>query len=144
MSARRRGGARYWDTSAILSLFVADAHSGRARAYAAERGPHLCSSLAHAEACSVLWRLARSGALRPAAAERALAALAGRVLTPCEGAPSRGSVELLARRHDIRGADLWHLAFALEALADEHSLRLVTFDERLARAATAEDLPLAP
>lgn len=143
MSVGRRGGARYWDTSAILSLFLADAHSRRARACATERGPHLCSSLAHAETCSVLWRLVRSGTLRPAAVERTLAALGGRVLTPCEGAPSRGSVERLARDHDIRGADLWHLAFALEVLADERSLRLVTFDERLATAARAEGLPLA-
>jgi predicted nucleic acid-binding protein len=51
----------YWDTSAILSALFIDNHSETARRWAANAAVHLVSSLAHAEACAVTWRMARDG-----------------------------------------------------------------------------------
>lgn len=91
----------------------------------------------------MLFRRVRSGALPERKVERALAELGGRVFAPEERLPARDRVERLARRHALRGADLWHLALALDVSSREPSLALVTFDAAIAAAARAEGLPLA-
>lgn len=143
MSKKRAGGPRYWDTSAIIALSTVHPQTVVAKLRAAESGPHLCSSLAHAESCAVLARAVREGTLTERAAGRARAQLAGPGFAMSETLPSRPRVEALAERHSLRGADLWHLACALEIRADEPRLALVSFDAELLAAARAEGLPIA-
>lgn len=139
MARRVSAGPIYWDASALVSLFVADSNAAAARRLAAERGPHLVTTLAFAETCSVLRRIARLGALEDGAADRAAGALE-RAFTPTESAPRRDRIDRLARRYPLRGADLWHLAAALDLGVVLPRLRFLAFDSALSAAAAAEGL----
>lgn len=140
MARGRPKAPLYWDASALVSLFLPDRHSPAARALVRGRRSNLCSTLAHAETSAVLRRAERLEALPERAVAGALAFLAGPAFLWLETVPDRARVEALARRYPLRGADLWHLACALDARDVEPTLRLVTFDDALVRAAAAEGI----
>jgi len=130
----------YWDTSAVLSTLVADAHSRTATAQLRRPAPKLLSTLALAESLAVLSRLELAGEIRPVDGRRASAALLASPWLRYEGQPRRELVADLAGRTPLRGAGLWHLALALTAREALPELRFFTFDRALTAAAKAVGL----
>lgn len=130
----------YWDTSAVLSTLVADAHSRSATALFQRGAPKLLSTLALAESLAVLARLERAGEIRPVDGRRASASLLAAPWLRYEEQPRREVLADLAARTPLRGLDLWHLAIALTAREALPELQLFTFGRALAAAAEAEGL----
>ena len=133
---------RFWDTSALLPLFVAEKESARARTWLRRDPVVLAWTLSRVELLSTLARRERK---EPAAA-RALARARADVLRAWEEwseivavEPVRSQAERLVFVHALRAAEALQLAAALVA-TDSHpdGLELVTFDERLATAAEKE------
>lgn len=130
----------YWDTSAILSVLVADEHTRAAREQFARSSLKLVSTLALAEALAVLARLEREGEIRPKSRARAATSLFADPWIRWEGQPRRELLAELASRTRLRGADLWHLGAALTAREELPELELLTFDRQVATSATTVGL----
>lgn len=133
---------RFWDTSALLALFVAEKESARARSWLRRDPVVVAWTLARVELLSALARRERK---EPSAA-RGLARARADVLRAWEEWSEVVSLEAVRRQaerlvfvHPLRAADALQLAAALVA-ADlrPERLELVTFDERLATAAEKE------
>ena len=132
----------YWDASTLVSALVLGAHTPRAVAVAERRLVHLVSTLAYAEVVAVIARaelLRRLTAPRAKAARRALRDGPWRRLML---QPDWFVINALAATADVRGADLWHLASVSTLTRQLPEVRLFTFDDRLARAATSMGLGL--
>ena len=130
----------YWDTSALLSRFFSDIHSGTAQKWAETEAVHLLSSLAHAEASAVIARMTREAVITPDLSETVCTAMESGPWRALNGLPDRSVVMDLARKWPLRGADLWHLALAVSLKNDLPEIRLLTFDDQLREAAAGEDL----
>lgn len=130
----------YWDTSALLSRFFTDNHSGIAQKWAQTEALHLLSSLAHAEASAVIARMTREGVLEPALSETIRTVMKNGPWRVLNGLPDRIVVAELSRKWPLRGADLWHLALAVSLKNDLPEIKLLTFDDRLLAAADGEGL----
>jgi predicted nucleic acid-binding protein len=137
---------RFWDSSAIVPLTVAEASTEALLATAAQ-DPVMCVWWAtEIECVSALSRLEREGALTAGAITTALE----RLDRLAEGwnevqpiAALRGTARRLLRVHALRAADSLQLAAAV--IASEGlpaSLNVVTLDERLATAARREGFPV--
>jgi uncharacterized protein len=133
---------RFWDSSAIVPLLVAES-SSLAITAEYERDPDLIVWWAtEVECVSALARLEREGSLDgPSmldAVER-LDALAAAWQEVQPIARIRQNAIRLLRVHELRGADALQLGAALAAAEDQPvSLRLVTLDDRLTHAAQRE------
>ena len=133
---------RFWDSSAIVPLLVAEPLSVAVMA-SYELDPEMVAWWAtEAECVSALARLERDGSLPPASMAEGLGRLgalahAWREVQPVT-AVREAAIRLL-RVHPLRTADALQLASAIVA-AEGHpaSLALFTLDERLARAAERE------
>lgn len=134
--------AFYWDSSALLSVLVEDAHTRTAREISKRPGLHLVSSLAYAEASAVLHRLVRQDILTNREAARLLDGLEHGPWRHSPASPARHVLRSLNGRHPLRGADLWHLALLLTLARDHHPFALVSYDRRLIDAALAEGTAL--
>ena len=132
----------YWDTSAILSALFVDNHSETARRWVAVPAVHLVSSLAHAEACAVTWRMARDGVVLQSLATATINAIEQGIWRRINAVPDWTIVSGLAQRTTLRGADLWHLGLAATLRGDLPELRMLTFDAKLQEAALREDLAI--
>jgi uncharacterized protein len=133
---------RFWDSSAIVPLIVAEASTERLLASAA-RDPVMCVWWAtEVECTSALSRLEREGALTEDAMTVALERLDRLAETWNEVQPTaavRDTARRLLRVHPLRGADSLQLAAAVVASeGSPASLDMVTLDERLAGAARRE------
>ena len=133
---------RFWDSSAIIPLAVAEASTTAMQAIA-EDDPVMCVWWAtEIECVSALARLERVGALTDTATTAALERLgllaeAWNEVQPV--AAVRAAARRLLRVHALRAADALQLAAAV-VLAEglPSSLGIVTLDERLAAAARRE------
>ena len=113
---------------------------------ALEAGPVAISRIGLVEVASALCRRVRAGELAVADRDRLLAALTVDegglhvvVLTPA----IVNEATRLLRRHTLRAADAVQLASCLVLSRSlEDPTRFLTFDDRLARAAESEGLPL--
>ena len=132
--------AIYWDSSAILAHLFGDVHGAQASAHLQSTGRHFVSSLAWAECAAAVARSRRSGTLTPPNAARALEAISSTPWVAFVGGPVPTTLRTLAQRYPLRGADLWHLALAVDLAEELPELRLLTFDSLLAAAARAEGL----
>ncbi len=133
---------RFWDSSAVVPLTVAEASTEALQVGAAE-DPVMCVWWAtEVECVSALSRLEREGALTEAATTAALERLDSRAEAWNEVPATtalRGAARRLLRVHSLRSADALQLAAAVvvaEGLPG--SLQIVTLDERLASAARRE------
>jgi uncharacterized protein len=133
---------RFWDSSAIVPLIIAEASTEGLLASAAQ-DPVMCVWWAtEVECASALSRLEREGALTDGAIMTALERLDRLAESWNEVQPTtalRGTARRLLRVHPLRGADSLQLAAAV--IASEGlpaSLKIVTLDERLAGAAQRE------
>lgn len=133
---------RFWDSSAIVPLIVAEAGTDSMQAIAGE-DPVMCVWWGtEIECVSALARLEREDAL----AETAMIAALERLDLLAEAwnevqpvAAVRGVARRLLRVHPLRAADALQLAAAVVAAEGvPASLDLVTLDERLAAAARRE------
>lgn len=133
---------RFWDTSAIGPLLVDEAGT-RATLAEFERDPAMVVWWGTPVECvSAIARREREGGIdAPAvtAATRRLAELGSAWLEVQPTARVRQTAERLLRVHPLRAADALQLAAAIAASdGDPRSLPVITFDERLARAAERE------
>jgi hypothetical protein len=133
---------RFWDSSAIVPLIVAEASTDSVQAIAGE-DPAMCVWWGtEIECVSAVARLEREDAL----AETAMIAALERLDLLAEAwnevqpvAAVRGTARRLLRVHPLRAADALQLAAAVVAAEGvPASLDLVTLDERLAAAARRE------
>jgi predicted nucleic acid-binding protein len=140
-SRRPTPSVYYWDASATLSALIDDGFSARARATLVRKeDAHLLSTLAVAEVIAVLGRLLREKRLDSEAFDEAETAIREGPWRKTSIQPDTARLVTLSRRHALRGADLWHLAATLTLATELPEVRLLTFDNRLARAATSEGL----
>ena len=133
---------RFWDSSAILPLIVAEAGTDSVQAIAGE-DPVMCVWWGtEIECVSAIARLEREDAF----AETAMTAALERLDSLAEAwnevqpvAAVRGTARRLLRVHPLRAADALQLAAAVVAAEGvPASLDLVTLDDRLAAAAHRE------
>jgi predicted nucleic acid-binding protein len=137
---------KFWDTSAIVPLLVAEPSTQRVQALLRRDSDILIWWGTEVECVSALTRLQRTAALdgkELALASDRLRALAGgwNEIEPNELV--RESAKRFLRVHPLRAADALQLAAAFTA-ADRRpsSLEMVTLDERLAAAAQKEGFTL--
>jgi predicted nucleic acid-binding protein len=133
---------RFWDSSAIVPLTIADATTEALQAIAAH-DPVMCVWWAtEIECVSALSRLERQEALTEPATTAALERLDSLAEAWNEvqaAAALRGAARRLLRVHSLRAADALQLAAALVAAEGlPASLDIVTLDDRLAGAARRE------
>lgn len=137
---------RFWDTSALLPLVVAEAQTRRAERWLREDPGVVVWMFTRVELLSALARRRRE---EPGAGRRLLAARR-EILAAWEQWSEVNAVEVVRRHaerlvegHPIRAADALQIGAAL-VTAEEHpgSLEFVTFDERQAAAVEREGFRL--
>lgn len=135
----------YFDASVLVALFTHDAFSDRAHAYLLKDRPEIAiSDFARAEFASVISRAVRTGRLTAAEATSLFSDfdIWTRLAPLIETSPQDIKVsEAWLRRLDmnLRAPDAVNIA-----IAERLGARLATFDKRMAEAATALGLALAP
>ncbi|MCL6613892.1 MAG: type II toxin-antitoxin system VapC family toxin [Firmicutes bacterium] len=130
----------YWDASAVLSFLTMDEYHETAKEFYEQGGVHLLSSLSYTEVFAVLARLKRQGLLNDGQFDRTCRFLNAHPWRFATINPEREEIRRLAVRWPLRGADLWHLSFALALKREFPELILLTFDQKLRTAAEGEDL----
>ena len=133
---------RYWDSSALVALLVAEPESAR-RSKLLEQDPTVVTWWgSQIECASALNRLHREGALDARQLDRSLDQLRLLATTWLEIRPTqrvRNRAIRLLRVHRLRGADAVQLAAALAASReDPPTLDIVCSDARLSEAAIRE------
>lgn len=134
---------RFWDSSALLPLCVAQPASARADALLREDPDVIVWWGSAVEVASSVARLRREGGLPPEGEERAFQALRALEGSWHEVQPTdvlRRRAERLLRVHPLRAGDALQLAAALAWAGDPPEGAIATFDQRLARAARREGL----
>lgn len=133
---------RFWDTSALLALVVAESETARAERWLREDPVVLVWTLTRVELLSALARRRRED---PRAARR-LAGARAEVLGTWERWTEVTAVELVRRHaerlvetHPLRAADALQIAAAIVAAEERpEGIGFVTFDRRQAEAADRE------
>ena len=137
---------RFWDSSAVVPLLVTQANSARADKIIAADDVIAAWWGTRIECHSAVARMERDGELTTAQVESALDRLRSLEAGWIEIAPAeaiRASAVRLLRTHPLRAADALQLAAAIfTAEPAPRSLPFVTFDERLALAASKEGFPV--
>jgi len=139
---------RFWDSSAVVPLLVAEAATPAVRALLSEDPQMAVWALTPLEVSSALWRRRRAAEIEArsqAAAERALAELEANWSIVTDVAQVERRARRLLATHPLRAADAAQLAAAL-LVCDERPelLAFVTLDERLAEAAQREGFTVVP
>ena len=135
---------RFWDTSALVPLFIADPATARARRWLADDPDVTVWTLSRVELLSALARRRRA---QPTAADRLREARRA-ALAAWERWSEVTAVELVRRHaerlvetHPLRAADALQIGAALVvAGADPPTLEFVTLDDQQAQAAEREGL----
>ena len=139
---------RFWDTSALVPLFVAQVASKKMRSWLDDDGDVVAWALTDVELRSAFMRLAREGRLTAKHAHEA-GRRADEFHAHIHVVALEAGVKLRAKRllglHPLRTGDALRLAAALFACSDKpDGLELVTLDERLADAARREGFVARP
>ncbi|MFH1946381.1 MAG: type II toxin-antitoxin system VapC family toxin [Acidobacteriota bacterium] len=130
----------YWDSSAVLSVLFEDGYSADAINWSRQQGIHLVSSLVYAEVCAVISRFKRERILADILLAAAYEAIEKGSWRQIHVHPDWSLMKKTASKRSLRGADLWHLCEVLSLREPLPEIRLLTFDERLKKAAKAENL----
>jgi len=130
----------YWDTSAIISALFKDGNSRKAKVIAERDALHLLTTLAYAEVSAVISRMKRDHILTEVLYQSAFEVVDRGPWRRISVSPGWALIQKLARKHALRGADLWHLAAAMFLTDEFPELSLLTFDQRLKTAAEIENL----
>lgn len=139
---------RFFDSSAVVKLYLREDHSAQMRELLAP-GEGVVCRLTEVEVSSALGRGVRLGALSSANADRALAGLREDIRRWDIMELTRDVVSEAIRllwRHPLRAADAIQLGAALvfERELGQPLEQFVVFDQRLADAARAERLHVFP
>jgi predicted nucleic acid-binding protein len=138
---------RFWDSSALVPLFVAQKSTTRARALQADDPECVVWVLSDVEVRSALARLQRADALTAedvlvASDELERAWDSFHVVSLVD--PVKQRAKRLLGLHELRAANALQLAAALTATADQPSgVEFVSYDERLNAAARREGFRIA-
>lgn len=135
---------RFWDTSALVPLVVAEPHTSRVRRWLAEDGEVVVWALSRVELLSALARRRREGG----GAASALVAARREILAVWDLWSEVNAIDLVRRQaervvetHRLRAADALQIGAALVAAGeDPGSLTFVTLDTDQADAAGREGL----
>jgi len=136
---------RFWDSSALIPLIVAEPGTELVRAWLADDTTIAIWSLTRVELVSGVERRAREGRLNAKQRRNALRDIA----RLCDDAHEvtdvlavRARATTLLSHHPLRAADACQLAAALlvAAASPTHTMTMVVFDQRLAAAADVEGL----
>ncbi|MBI3098039.1 MAG: type II toxin-antitoxin system VapC family toxin [Planctomycetes bacterium] len=139
---------RFWDSSAIVPLFVGQPSTRRVRRLYGDDPEAIAWVLSGVEFTSALCRLIREGALRREVAEAALVEFDAfwtktRQVVQVEAVAQRA--RRLLRLHPLRAADALQLAAAITvSYEDSLSVELVCLDTRLAEIARLEGFRVVP
>jgi predicted nucleic acid-binding protein len=137
---------RFWDSSAIVPLLVAESASPGVLAEYVRDPDVVVWWATEVECVSGLARLEREGSLAASGLSEALRRLDALALAWHEVQPSsrmRIVAIRLLRTHGLRAADAFQLAAAITAAEDRPgALAMVTLDARLAVAAEREGFPV--
>ena len=133
---------RFWDTSAIIPLFIAEQGTPRARTWYREDPEIIVWTLTRVELFSALARRRRE---EPAAGSRLLAVRRDLIRAWAQWSEVtaieivRRHAERLVESHPLRAADALQIGAAVLAAEDNPAgLEFVTFDENLAHVAERE------
>lgn len=133
---------KFWDSSAIVPLLLAEAATATVQAIAAKDRGMLVWWATPVECASALARLEREGSINPTGAAHAferMAQLAGGWYEVDPNDSVREAAVRFLRVHHLRAADALQLAAAFVTSGRRPAtLELVTLDERLAAAARKE------
>jgi predicted nucleic acid-binding protein len=133
---------QFWDTSALVPLMFADAHTPRARVILSDDNEIVASFITPVEISSSIWRKRHANLLDAEAHRRADAQFAALTLDWITLGHVREVVDAslsVVSRHSLRTGDAIQLGAAVVARRFLGSrLRFVTFDSRLGDAARAE------
>ncbi|MGH7823309.1 MAG: type II toxin-antitoxin system VapC family toxin [Candidatus Binatia bacterium] len=139
---------RFWDTSAVVPLLVLEPETARARRLAVEDPAIVTWWATRTECISALARLRREGVIEleeETRTRRLLLGLCGRWTEVLPGKRLRERAERLLLVHALLAADAFQLAGALLWARGRTTGRgLVSFDDRLRRAATREGFDVLP
>ncbi|MFI5311972.1 MAG: PIN domain-containing protein [Gemmatimonadales bacterium] len=132
---------RFWDSSAIVPLILAQPRSAEARAWLAEDGEIVVWWTTPVECASAIARLHRDGHLTTSderVARELLVALQRSWFEIQPGDGLRDQALRLLRLHPLRAADALQLAAAIEWAGSPPAGTLLTFNDRLQDAAARE------
>ena len=133
---------RYWDTSAVIPLLIAESSSARMRNTLAADPAVVTWWATQIECVSTFARLGREGRLSPGATVATIARLRAAAAMWTELGPSsdlREQAFRLVRVHQLRASDAIQLAAAIIASDFQPgALEFVTLDSRQAEAADKE------
>ena len=130
----------YWDSSAVLSALFTDTHSQDAKKWSTAKGVHFISTLTFTEVTAVISRMQRECILADTLSQAAFEVLDNGPWRRISSLPDWKMIRSLSAKWPLRGADLWHLATAKSLQKDLPELLLLSFDNRLKRAAEGETL----
>lgn len=137
---------RFWDTSALVPLLIAEPTSPAVQEDYARDPEILAWWATEVECVSALTRLERTGGLAALDVGEALERLDSLSLAWSEVQPGERVREIavrLLRVHPLRSADALQLAAAIVAAEERPpTLQFVTLDDRLAAAAEREGFPV--
>jgi predicted nucleic acid-binding protein len=139
---------RFWDSSALVPLLIAQESSAIADAWLAEDGQVAVWTLTPVELASALMRLSREGSIGEAEASQAESRI-DELLQSCHTVidieATKSQARRLLRVHTLRAADALQLGAAWEWAEGRPSGRTFhTLDGRLARAARREGFRVVP
>jgi len=132
--------AIYWDASAVLSVLFKDSFTDDAQMWAQKKGFHFMSTLTYAETCAVIARMQRERILADILIKASFEALEEGPWRRLTISPEWTVMRSLSAKWPLRGADLWHLSAAKSLQKELPELLLLTFDNRLQKAAQGEGL----
>jgi uncharacterized protein len=138
---------RFWDSSAVVPLLVREANTPRVDALVAEDPEMIVAWTTPVECAAALARLRRDGHVGVAGESAVLGLLREIGEEWAEVQPTevvRQTAMRLLRTHPLRTADALQLAAALTWAPRPVGDVFVTFDERLATAATLEGFNVLP
>jgi predicted nucleic acid-binding protein len=139
---------RFWDSSGIVPLLIAQAQSARAQGLFHSDNEMVVWWAARVECASAIARLEREGAANASSAAQAFKRLQELAKSWDEVQPTdrlRTRAERLLRVHRLRAADALQLAAMLEVSTETPlASEIVCFDDRLAEAISREGLRLSP
>lgn len=139
---------RYWDSSALGSLYLHETTAVALRAMLTADPAIATSALTRVEIVSAVCRARRSGRVTAAQVgelREEVAQAAATWLVASDIHATVGMAETLLTRHALSAADALQLAAALDIAAGApRPLAFVCLDDRLRAAATAEGLTVLP
>ncbi len=132
----------YWDSSALLSYLFKNGYSEKLVEMARHKGVHLLTTLAIAEAYTVISHIQRHELLSEVLVESLFDMLEKGFWSRLNVVPDSKALKELACKWPLKGSGLWHLATAKTLQREFPELMLLTVDKKLARASKGERIKL--